>query len=271
MSITLQFWHEVAGVRTDVTSAVLSDPTTTYGVKRDDTDAVVVADGTAMTRTAAGTYSHEFDPPAADLTYTYYVEWVYGGETTHTPFTYVDATRIVTVAEAKSDLRYSAADKDTYIEWLIDAATELVETHQTRKTLNATCTETLDDWPAGGTILLPWGPLVSVTSIVYVDADGVNQTWAAAEYNVDITGFLGRIEEAYNCSFPTLRTQQAAVTITYTAGHGAAATDVPALVRHAVRMLVYKWFNEPVAMTGSVPGLPPEVVQMLGYDRKINV
>lgn len=72
-------WN-VAGVLTNVTSAKLSDPTGTYGVKRNDTDAVVVADGTAMTNSATGVYDYSFTY-VEDVTYTAYVEIVYLGVT----------------------------------------------------------------------------------------------------------------------------------------------------------------------------------------------
>jgi len=67
----------------DVTSAVLSDPTGTFGVKRDDTDTIIVADGTAMTKVSTGVYTYSFDEPIGEtgLTYTYWVEWVYEGRT----------------------------------------------------------------------------------------------------------------------------------------------------------------------------------------------
>lgn len=73
---------EVAGVLTDVTTAKLSDPTGTYGIKRNDTDAVVVADATAMTKDSTGIYSYSFTP-VAGVTYTAYVEFVYDGSTYH--------------------------------------------------------------------------------------------------------------------------------------------------------------------------------------------
>ncbi|MFW6145735.1 MAG: hypothetical protein ACOC7R_00210 [Planctomycetota bacterium] len=59
----------------------LSDPTGAYGVKRNDTDAVVVPAATAMADLGGGTYSHTFDDPAPDLTYTGWVEYVHDGET----------------------------------------------------------------------------------------------------------------------------------------------------------------------------------------------
>lgn len=74
---------KVNGTLTDATTVKLSDPTGTYGVKRNDTDAVVVADGTAMTHVGTGQYSYTFDEPAAGLAYTAYVEVVYAGATYH--------------------------------------------------------------------------------------------------------------------------------------------------------------------------------------------
>ena len=73
---------KVDGVPTDVTSAKLSDPTDTFGVKRNDDDSVVVANNTDMTRVSAGTYEYTFSDAVA-IAYTAYVEIVYEGATYH--------------------------------------------------------------------------------------------------------------------------------------------------------------------------------------------
>lgn len=73
---------KVDGVLTNVTTAKLSDPTGTYGVKRNDTGAVVVADGTDMTKSATGVYEYSFED-VQDVAYTAYVEFVYDGNTFH--------------------------------------------------------------------------------------------------------------------------------------------------------------------------------------------
>lgn len=80
-STTIHQRFTINGVLTDVTSCVLRDPTAAFGVKRTDTSAVVVAAGTALTKVATGIYEHTFTDPAAGLTYNYWVEFVYGGET----------------------------------------------------------------------------------------------------------------------------------------------------------------------------------------------
>ena len=70
----------VDDVLTNVTSAVLSDPTGTYGIKRNSDDVAVVADGTAMTNSATGIYEYTFSD-TEDLAYTAYVEIVYDSST----------------------------------------------------------------------------------------------------------------------------------------------------------------------------------------------
>lgn len=72
----------VDGTLTDVTTAKLSDPTGTFGVKRNDTSAVVVADGTNMTHSATGIYEYSFED-VVNISYTAYVEFVYDGSTYH--------------------------------------------------------------------------------------------------------------------------------------------------------------------------------------------
>jgi len=82
---TISQTFKVAGVLTNVSSAKLSDPTGTYGIKRNDTEAVVVADGTNMTNSATGTYDYVLTA-AFDVSYTAYIEFVYDGDTIYIEF-----------------------------------------------------------------------------------------------------------------------------------------------------------------------------------------
>lgn len=88
MSITFRRTWYVDGVATAVTSALLSDATGAYGIKRNDTDKVVVADATAMDNPSTGVYEYELDAPDLDtaspeagVTYTAWIEIVYDGTT----------------------------------------------------------------------------------------------------------------------------------------------------------------------------------------------
>lgn len=69
------------GLLTDLTSIEFEDVTATYGVRRTDTQAVVVAAGQDLIRLAVGTYQYAFTDPAANLTYEYTLKIVTGGTT----------------------------------------------------------------------------------------------------------------------------------------------------------------------------------------------
>src|SRR4051812_25312199 len=78
---TLTFVLDLGAGSVDADAVVLSDPAATYGVRRADTNAVVVAAGTAMTHGATGTYTAAFTDPAAGLVYQYFVKATIGTET----------------------------------------------------------------------------------------------------------------------------------------------------------------------------------------------
>ena len=127
---------------------------------------------------------------------------------------------VVSVADAKHHLRVTHTDDDTYIQSLILAATHHCEEFQRRKYLEQTVVEKFDSFPA---IIRPrYSPLVSVTSIQYVDTAGSTQTLDVAEYDVDTTEEPGRVKPAYTKSWPSIRDVINAVTLTYLAGYGTA-------------------------------------------------
>lgn len=71
---TITFEWRPNGDLTDADVVVLSDPTTTYGVRRQDTLATAVSAGTAMTRASLGTYTYTFTEPVNGLSYDYFVK-----------------------------------------------------------------------------------------------------------------------------------------------------------------------------------------------------
>jgi hypothetical protein len=79
-TLTIRKTWQVNGVLTNPDSIVLRDPTGTYGIQRNDTGAVIVAAGTAMTPLATGVYEYTLAVDGG-TTYTAWVEVVYGGET----------------------------------------------------------------------------------------------------------------------------------------------------------------------------------------------
>lgn len=143
----------------------------------------------------------------------------------------------VTRAEAKAWARIDGNEQDAIIDDLIAAARLRVENDLGGKQLiNATWALTLDRFPPS--IKLPRPPLGSVTSIQYIDTAGATQTLATSVYKVITDGVFGVIVEAYGQTWPSTRDEKNAVTVTYVAGYGATAADVPESLRSAIRMLV---------------------------------
>jgi uncharacterized phiE125 gp8 family phage protein len=137
---------------------------------------------------------------------------------------------------------YQTAD-DTYITSLITTAREICESYQNRAYITRTYELTLDAYPCGE-LELPMPPALTITSIVSTLADGTSETWSATEYQLDSSGFIGRLSPAYGYQWPswTLR-ELAGIKITYTAGYGATAATVPNRVKHAIMMLIAELYE----------------------------
>ncbi|MGV0982627.1 MAG: head-tail connector protein [Polynucleobacter sp.] len=162
---------------------------------------------------------------------------------------------------------YQVAD-DTEITTMIKTARRLAENIQGRATINRTYELTLDAWPCG-CIDLPMPPAVSVTSIIYTTSAGTATTWSATEYQLDATGFVGRISPTYGYSWPseTLRTL-AGIKVTYVAGTGATAATVPNEVKHAIMLLVGELYeNREDSDTMEHNKIPWGIMALLGQDK----
>lgn len=112
---TLKFTTKIGYVLTDVTSVVLADPGGMYGVKRNDTDAVIVPVDTIMTKTATGTYEYEFENPVGGVEYTFYVKWAYLGETHYVENIFIAAPQTEGVGQVTTPAAILAAYLINYI------------------------------------------------------------------------------------------------------------------------------------------------------------
>jgi uncharacterized phiE125 gp8 family phage protein len=149
---------------------------------------------------------------------------------------------------------YTPSD-EAYLETLIEMASDYTELYLMRSLITQTWEIWLDEWPEDP-YEVRYPPLISVTSIKYYDTDNTEYTMDAADYYVDTTSEPGRIGLAYGCTWPseTLRPING-IKITISAGYGAAATDVPQAIRHAILLLIGHMYEnrEMVMATGAIP------------------
>jgi uncharacterized phiE125 gp8 family phage protein len=168
------------------------------------------------------------------------------------------ATEPVTLAEMRTQLGITDASdtaSDTTITRRIIEARQWVEAHIRRALITQTLEIRLDDFPEY--IKLPYPPIVSITSVKYIDTDGVEQTLGSSNYVLDDYPLVPFIREAYGIAWPSVRDEPNAVRVRYVAGYGN-ASDVPATIREAIMLLVGHWMNfQPQSENGVVPARVP--------------
>lgn len=171
----------------------------------------------------------------------------------------------VTTAEARAHLRIDGTDLDTQIARWIKSARRRAEAFTGRQFITATWTLKLDGWPP--TILVPRPPLISVTSLKYVDTGGTEQTLVEdTDYDVtNNTPWRGRVLPSYSKTWPTARAHVNAVELIYTAGYGAAASDVPEDIVQAILLMVgeHSEFPEGLIVGTIAQGVPGGAVHEL--------
>jgi len=114
------------------------------------------------------------------------------------------------------------------IRMLIAVAREEVEGEINRALLTQTWEARLNKLSCP--IVLPVQNVQSVASVVYLDADGVEQTLASDQYK--LTGWDNReLIPAYNVTWPAVRGDADCVTIRWVAGYGDDGADVPKKIK----------------------------------------
>lgn len=149
------------------------------------------------------------------------------------------ASEPVSLTEAKAHLRVDASDEDGLITGLISTVRSMAEVALRRSLVTQTLDACFDHFPgchadqparsgAAFELLLP--PLVSVTSLTYVDTNGTTQTLPTDQYQVDARSQPARILPAYGYFWPATRQQANAVTVRFVAGYGG-PEDVPSCIK----------------------------------------
>ncbi|HEV7283407.1 MAG TPA: head-tail connector protein [Kaistia sp.] len=160
------------------------------------------------------------------------------------------AEAIVTLADAKQHLRVDSSDEDILIQGLISAACEWIDGPNGwvgRSFGNQTLEARFSCFPSDY-IVLPYGPVVDVASIKYLNTSGAEQTMPSADW-VKLSD--GRLTPAATASWPALYSNREAVRVSYDAGY--ADGKVPAAVRAAVLLTVdYLFQNRGATADGAL-------------------
>lgn len=175
-----------------------------------------------------------------------------------------------TVADAKSFLRVEHDDDDALIASLIASARGQVEALTRRGLITQTWRLVLDRWPPDGRIAPRLAPLRGVTAARIFDAADNAIAIDEERFVVDAAA---NVIAAPGWSLPMPGRDVAGVALDVTVGFGDAASDVPDVLRHAVRTLVAHWYDNRglVAIGASVAMLPGSVSAMIASYRVLSL
>lgn len=169
------------------------------------------------------------------------------------------ASTPITLAEAKAQVRVETdvTNEDDLLTTLIEAATDLAETHTGLQLVSATWELAVDSF--ADIDRLPKVPLASITSIKYDDTDGVEQTVSTSVYGLQTPlRTHGSVFLKDGQGWPSdASSDPGSVRVRYVAGFGD-AEDVPAVIKAGIKLLVGHWFeNREASVVGvSVSDLP---------------
>lgn len=158
--------------------------------------------------------------------------------------TVAPSTTAITLQQAKDHLRIDGPQDDDYVTELINVATLAVEQYGRQALIRQTRRM---DLPAfNDEIVMDFPPLASVSAITYTASGATTSSTLSSDvYDVDATSHPGRVLRSQGQSWPATKEDKFnAVQITYVTGFATASSGVPANYRHAIKLLIDRWYND---------------------------
>lgn len=141
----------------------------------------------------------------------------------------------VSLSEAKAHLRQDSSDSDSSLVAYLVASRQFCESYTRRVFKSQTWSATYHGWPVVGCqyrIDFPLAPVISVSSVTYLDTDGTSQTLASDQYTLNGAGpdNIPYITPAYGVTWPSVRCVPDSVTVQFVAGYA----SVPQAIKVAI-------------------------------------
>lgn len=184
----------------------------------------------------------------------------------------------ITLTEARKHLRIPtygsppSSDEDIWLEPMIGAAREYCEHLLGAGIGQQTLEISLTAFPSTA-FALPFGPVNSIASITYLDADNEEQTVDAEDYAIDAFVNPQRLTLAYGATWPTALDFSNSVRIRYTVGYALPGDSpqtpnpLPKAIRAAMLLVLGHLYENREATIGdpsvTIQTIPMGVVALL--------
>lgn len=157
---------------------------------------------------------------------------------------------VLSTEEAKDHLRVTGSAQDDYIGAINTAARQHCENICNRSFLPQEWALYLDCLEEE--IRLERAGVTAVTSIKYIDENGLQQTLSPSKYQTDLLSIVPRICVAYGETYPAVRSCTLnAVEVKFTAGYANAAA-VPGPIKQAIKLVLSALFDNRAAIAVGV-------------------
>jgi len=166
----------------------------------------------------------------------------------------------LSLAEARAWLKIDGTDEDELVRALIVAARLMVEADIRQVLIGQNWRLVGDDWPRGETIPVRIGRVIAATGARVYAANGTPSAIPASS----ITVYRNRDpHEVAVAQQPAPGRAKAGVEIDIRLGFGEAASDVPEVIRTAIRRLIALWYENRGDAGDAEMGLPPQIRALL--------
>lgn len=159
---------------------------------------------------------------------------------------------------------------NTLLDIHIGAARRYVESKTNRTIHQKTLKWLLRDFPDNDYIILPRAtPLISISSLVYIESDGTSNTWAAANYIADTVSEPGRVYVDYGGTWPSYTPYPVwPVQVTYLAGIATTSpvTEASHHIKIPVLMFAAHLYENREAVNVADRGAVAQVAVKFGLD-----
>lgn len=178
----------------------------------------------------------------------------------------------VSLTEVKAHCRVDGSESDTVLTAYLAAAVDHLDGYAGilgRALVTQTWRQ--DYCGFAPKLRLPLGPVASITSVTYFDADGVSQTLADTVYTTLADSRGAYLALKPDQVWPSTYRRADAVSVTFVAGTSAVA--VPAAIKAALLLLVSHWNeNREAVVTGTIAtALPFAVDALIAPHRRVGV
>jgi uncharacterized phiE125 gp8 family phage protein len=190
------------------------------------------------------------------------------------------ATEPITLATARLHLRLDTIGSppthpdDSLVTALISVARESVENFTELTVAVNDFQMKLDAFPTAEINLGTW-PVNSITSVTYVDGNGATQTINSADYVLDTFSKPAQIVPAFGKTWPMVRNQPNAVTVTFEAGYTGDTSPVnnemPKALKQAMLLTITDLYENRGAITTKQNYEIPVAAQYLMIPYRINM